>query len=78
MSCNAAVTSLLNGQAASGLRAEAGTEVMSYRDALHWTMRDALQRHYSVLIMGQGVDDHKGIFGSTTGLAQEFGADRVM
>lgn len=78
MSCNAAVGAPVNGQAASGLRAEAGTEVMSYRDALHWTMRDALQRHDSVVIMGQGVDDHKGIFGSTTGLAQEFGADRVM
>ena len=78
MSCNGAVASLVNGQSASGFRAEAATEVMSYRDALHWTMRHALQRHDSVVIMGQGVDDHKGIFGSTTGLAQEFGADRVM
>lgn len=78
MSCNAAVASLVNGQAAPGLRAETGTEIMSYRDALHWTMRDALQRHPAVIIMGQGVDDHKGIFGSTTGLAEEFGADRVM
>ncbi len=78
MSCNAALASLVNGQVASGLPAEAGTEVMSYRDALHWTMRDALQRHDAVVIMGQGVDDHKGIFGSTIGLAQEFGSDRVM
>ncbi|HSF10890.1 MAG TPA: transketolase C-terminal domain-containing protein [Nitrospirales bacterium] len=78
MLCNAAVTSCVNGQAASGLRAAAGTEIMSYRDALHWTMHDALERHDSVLILGQGVDDHKGIFGSTTGLSQEFGADRVM
>ena len=27
--------------------------------------------------LGQGVDDHKGIFGSTIGLADDFGADRV-
>jgi acetoin:2,6-dichlorophenolindophenol oxidoreductase subunit beta len=53
-------------------------EVMSYRDALLWTMREALRCHDSVVIMGQGVDDHKGIFGSTLGLVQEFGADRVM
>ena len=78
MLCNAAVTSPVNGQAASGPRAEAGTEIMSYRDALHWAMQDALQRHDSVLILGQGVDDHKGIFGSTAGLSQTFGADRVM
>ncbi|MGP0595126.1 alpha-ketoacid dehydrogenase subunit beta [Nitrospira sp. T9] len=78
MLCNAAVTSRVKGQAASALRAQAGTEIMSYRDALHWTMHDALQRHDAVLIMGQGVDDHKGIFGSTTGLSQEFGPDRVM
>jgi pyruvate dehydrogenase E1 component beta subunit len=30
------------------------------------------------MILGQGVDDHKGIFGSTLGLAQEFGVERVM
>ncbi|GJL57145.1 MAG: acetoin dehydrogenase [Nitrospirales bacterium] len=78
MLCNASVTSRVNGQAATGPRAQAGTEIISYRDALHWTMQDALQRHDSVLILGQGVDDHKGIFGSTTGLSQAFGADRVM
>lgn len=78
MSCNTALAPLGNSSAASGLCVEAGTEVMSYRDALHWTMHDALERHDSVVIMGQGVDDHKGIFGSTTGLAQAFGTDRVM
>jgi pyruvate dehydrogenase E1 component beta subunit len=30
-----------------------------------------------VIIMGQGVDDHKGIFGTTLGLQREFGAERV-
>ncbi len=52
--------------------------VMSYRDALHWTMREGLRHQDAVVIMGQGVDDHKGIFGSTLGLAEEFGRDRVM
>lgn len=51
--------------------------VVTYRDALHNTMRAALHDHPNVVIMGQGVDDHKGTFGSTTGLAAEFGAARV-
>jgi pyruvate dehydrogenase E1 component beta subunit len=53
-------------------------EVATYRDALHRCMRDALARHPHTLILGQGVDDHKGTFGSTLGLAAEFGAERVM
>ena len=54
-----------------------GTEVVTYREALFKAMRDALARDPRVIIFGQGVDDHKGIFGSTLGLAQEFGAARV-
>jgi len=52
--------------------------VLTYRDALLQTMRDALGRKPEALILGQGVDDHKGTFGSTLGLAKEFGGDRVM
>ena len=46
--------------------------------------RPMLQAHAKYLadnpnafIMGQGVDDFKGIFGSTTGLAEKYGAARV-
>lgn len=56
---------------------EPSTAIMTYREALFRTMRDALSRFPHVIIMGQGVDDHKGIFGSTLGLAREFGAKRV-
>ncbi len=52
-------------------------EIITYRDALWRTMHDALARDPNVIIMGQGVDDHKGIFGSTTGLAETFGRERV-
>ncbi|MFC1521973.1 alpha-ketoacid dehydrogenase subunit beta [Elusimicrobiota bacterium] len=52
--------------------------VLSYRDALKRSMHNALAKHPGVVIMGQGVDDHKGTFGSTLGMAQEFGAHRVM
>ncbi len=54
------------------------TAVITYRDALLHTMRDALERRPDAIILGQGVDDHKGTFGSTLGLAAEFGAGRVM
>jgi pyruvate dehydrogenase E1 component beta subunit len=53
-------------------------EVVTYRDALHRAMHDALAQNPDAILLGQGVDDHKGIFGSTLGLAEEFGAERVL
>jgi pyruvate/2-oxoglutarate/acetoin dehydrogenase E1 component len=53
------------------------TRVLSYAGALLETMDAALADHPNTFIMGQGVDDFKGIFGSTTGLAQKYGAARV-
>ena len=78
MLCNPAMPSLVSREKGASVLIEAEGKVMSYREALHGTMREALRSHDSVIIMGQGVDDHKGIFGSTLGLAQEFGFDRVM
>jgi len=57
--------------------AEAAVEIVTYRDALLRSMRTALERNPDAILVGQGVDDHKGIFGSTTGLADDFGAARV-
>lgn len=53
-------------------------KVVSYRQALYRTLHDAMQSRPDVILLGQGVDDHKGIFGSTLGFANEFGSDRVM
>ncbi|HPG00733.1 MAG TPA: transketolase C-terminal domain-containing protein [Kiritimatiellia bacterium] len=53
-------------------------KVVSYREALFASMHAALASDPKVIIIGQGVDDHKGIFGSTVGLAAEFGRERVM
>jgi pyruvate/2-oxoglutarate/acetoin dehydrogenase E1 component len=50
----------------------------SYRGALFAAMRSALADHDHTVIIGQGVTDHKGIFGTTTGLADAFGRDRVI
>lgn len=54
-----------------------GTRVLSYAGALLETMDAGLADHPNAFIMGQGVDDFKGIFGSTTDLAQKYGAERV-
>src|SRR5258707_12850753 len=51
--------------------------VLSYAGALLETMDAALATNPNAFIMGQGVDDFKGIFGSTTGLAEKYGAARV-
>jgi acetoin:2,6-dichlorophenolindophenol oxidoreductase subunit beta len=55
----------------------AGTRVLSYAGALLETMDAGLAANPNAFIMGQGVDDFKGIFGSTTGLAEKYGAKRV-
>src|SRR5882724_9545789 len=57
--------------------ASQGSRVLSYAGALLETMDAALAHHANVFVMGQGVDDFKGIFGSTTGLAEKYGAARV-
>ena len=51
-------------------------DVLTYREALHEAMRLAMKDE-RVIILGQGVDDHKGIFGTTLGLA-EAGSLRVL
>lgn len=57
-------------------RAES-SRVLSYAGALLETMDAGLADHPNAFIMGQGVDDFKGIFGSTTDLARKYGAERV-
>jgi pyruvate/2-oxoglutarate/acetoin dehydrogenase E1 component len=53
------------------------TRTLSYAGALLETMDSGLAKNPNAFIMGQGVDDFKGIFGSTTGLAEKYGAQRV-
>jgi pyruvate/2-oxoglutarate/acetoin dehydrogenase E1 component len=45
---------------------------MSYREGLARAMRAALAEHDHTIILGQGVTDFKGIFGTTVGLADEY------
>lgn len=52
-------------------------ETISYADALLETMDKALGDNSNCVILGQGADDFKGIFGSTAGLARKYGRERV-
>jgi pyruvate dehydrogenase E1 component beta subunit len=45
---------------------------MTYRDGIAVAMRDALANHDHTIIIGQGVTDFKGIFGTTLGLAEQY------
>lgn len=45
---------------------------MTYRDGLATAMRGAMTDHDNTIIIGQGVTDHKGIFGTVTDLHRDF------
>ena len=49
----------------------------SFADALRDGMGQAMEMDSSVILIGQLVDYAPGVFGSTTGLAERFGAERV-
>ena len=44
----------------------------TYRAALEKVMKDAMEHHQHTMIIGQGVTDHKGVFGTTLGLADKY------
>ncbi len=51
--------------------------ILTYSLAIHEAIEQEMARDSSVFVMGQGVDDFKGMYGTTKGLAERFGADRV-
>jgi pyruvate dehydrogenase E1 component beta subunit len=54
-----------------------GVRLIRYVDALREAFDQEMTRDPSVFLFGLDVDDHKGIQGSTVGLQEKFGADRV-
>ena len=54
------------------------TKEMTYGEALRDATAECLRRDPTTMIIGLGVPDPKGIFGTTGGLVEEFGPDRVM
>ena len=54
-----------------------GTRVLRYVDAIREALEQEMDVDPSVFVFGLDVDDHKGIQGSTMGLVDKFGAERV-
>ena len=54
-----------------------GERIVSYGDAIREAFWQALENDDAVYLMGQGVDDPSGMFGTTIGLQQRFGRERV-
>ena len=54
------------------------TRELTYRDAIREALAQALERDERVFLMGEGIDDPGGVFGTTLGLAGRFGTGRVM
>lgn len=51
--------------------------ICSFSEAIKMALKDSLMEDETVRVFGLGVPDPKGVFGTTTGLQKEFGADRV-
>ena len=51
--------------------------LVSYGQALYEATDQEMTRDESVIVLGIGVDDPAGIYGTTRGLAEKFGAHRV-
>jgi pyruvate/2-oxoglutarate/acetoin dehydrogenase E1 component len=58
--------------------AKEGLRGRTYREALREAQMQVMQHDERVFLLGEGVSDPGGIFGSTTGLAEKFGKERVM
>lgn len=51
---------------------------LSYGGAICEAVEQEMQRDDNVIIVGQNITDHKAILGSTAGLIEKFGPDRVI
>ncbi len=53
------------------------TKKISYRTAINFALHQEMERDNKIFTYGIDVADHKQIFGSTAGLLEKFGSDRV-
>ncbi len=54
------------------------TREITYAAAIHEAIDMAMARDKSVFLIGEGVPDPKGVFGTTLGLQQKYGSNRVL
>jgi pyruvate dehydrogenase E1 component beta subunit len=52
--------------------------IVTYRQALHDTLREEMQRDQSVVLLGEEIGKFEGSYKITAGLLKEFGPERVM
>lgn len=52
--------------------------ILDAADAIREGTAQAMRAYERVFVMGEGATDPKGVFGTTSGLVQEFGPNRVM
>ncbi|MBM3301748.1 MAG: alpha-ketoacid dehydrogenase subunit beta, partial [Deltaproteobacteria bacterium] len=50
---------------------------LTYAEAIREATEQEMAHDPSVIVLGLGVDDPKGIFGTTLGLVEKFGPERV-
>ena len=56
--------------------AKTSNRELSYGEALHEAVHQEMSRDPDVFVFGLGVDDARGMYGTTTGLHDDFGANR--
>ncbi len=54
------------------------SSLITYTEALKLALTDGLRQWPEMVLIGEGVPDPKGIFGTTLGLREQFGADRIL
>ena len=52
--------------------------MLTYAEAIREATENEMARDSSVMVLGIGVDDFKGVYGTTAGLVDKFGNDRVV
>ncbi len=58
-------------------RARGRGRLLSYREAIREGLIQTMEKDRRVFLFGEGIDDPAGVFGTTAGLQQRFGAGRV-
>ncbi len=53
------------------------TRTISYAEAIREALTEEMSRDESVILLGQGIDDFKGFYGTTLGLQEKYGDARV-
>ncbi len=59
------------------VESKSNTEEIRFIDAVSQGLRQSMQRHRDLVIMGQDIAEYGGVFKITEGFVEEFGKDRV-